>query len=53
MVKSGNTKGGYHCTVDLFDWFGLARFEKKIVCSHIAYSKPVKPEVNHPLVFPG
>jgi hypothetical protein len=25
IVVPGNTKGGYHCTVDLlFDWFGIS-----------------------------
>jgi hypothetical protein len=28
--RPGNTKGKYHCTVDLlFDWFGLVYFANK------------------------
>jgi hypothetical protein len=53
--------GKYHCAIDLlFDWFGLVflQIKTKIVSCRIAYSKPVKQEVNGtvtlpPLVFPG
>ncbi len=61
ILGAGNTKGKYHCTIDLlFDWFGLVCFanKAKIVSCHTAESKPVKQEVNGtvilpPLVFPA
>jgi hypothetical protein len=57
----GILKGTYHCTVDLFDWFGLVCFaNKKQNCPSCdtADSKPAKQEVNGtvilpPLVFPA
>jgi hypothetical protein len=60
-VRTENTKGEDHCTVDLlFDWFGLVclKIKTKIVSYHTADSKPVKQEVKGtvilpPLVFPG
>jgi len=52
-VKPRNTKGGtYHCTIDLFDWFGLSvlQIKTKVISSHAADSKPVKQEANSTVI---
>jgi hypothetical protein len=47
--KTGNTKGGHHCTIDLLlDWFGLVCFanKTKFFSSHTVDSKPVNEAID-------
>ena len=59
-LNQGMQKGKYHCTVDLFDWFGICSMTTDNFCfiCKTDYSKPVKQEVDGtvilpPLVFPA
>ncbi len=53
-VQAGNTKGEYHCNIDLlFDWFGsvcLANNKKLSVVMQLIPT--VKQEVNSTVIFP-
>ncbi len=36
LLQPGNTKGGYHCTIDLlFDWFGIGCMTTDNFCFYL------------------
>ncbi len=54
-ITSGNTKGGYDCTIYLlFDWFGIScdNWHFLFLFAKQTKSKPVKQEVNGTVILP-